>query len=140
MTDEVSESMRVSFTVWCTAGLVAAALGVTIMSISVFNNYTSNYTNAMTSSATNNLSDLAKLEAVTCPTVYSALVGGIDRINTIVYKVGSNSRQIYKLGTTSEDDLITLMTGSYTTKYVRVTMTPNNKNGLLDVVLEEVTR
>lgn len=140
MTDEVSESMRVSFTVWCTAGLVAAALGVTIMSISVFNNYTSNYTNAMTSSATNNLSDLAKLEAVTCPTVYSALVSGIDRINTIVYKTGSTSRQIYKLGTTSEDDLITLMTGSYTTKYVRVTMTPNNKNGLLDVVLEEVTR
>lgn len=140
MTDEVSESMRLSFTVWCTAALLAAVIGVTVMSINVFNQYTGKYTDTMTLSAAGNISDLTSLKSVACPTVYSTVSAAIDTVSCVEFiPLSGSTRIIYQYNDLDGDNLIQLMTGETSTKFVRVSLT-KDFGGLIKVTLREVER
>lgn len=143
MTDEVSEHMRMSLTVWMIGGLLMAVVGVTVFSLLIFNNYSNKYSDAMVQSTTSAIYEMSRQQSVTCPQVYSAVSASISEVATVKVKMSGDTgyRTVYTFNDPNGDNLISLMTGVTATKNVRMTIDPSDRYpSMIDITLEEVVR
>lgn len=142
MNDVVSSHFHISITVYFTATLLAVVVGVASFSLIVFNNYTDKYTTAMTDSTNSALYDMASQKKISCPQAYAAINTSLSIVNKVTLKLDGEAEKViyeYSVGNESERDLMKLMTGTTSTKNVRMYVSPAPKMAnMINIELVEV--
>lgn len=134
MTEEVSTSFHISFTVWATAALVGTLAVVLTCSLLAYNNYTNKYSDAMIAASKSHLLDVVHEPYVSAPQAYSSISEAVNEISTVTY----DGSLIYDIST-NLDNSIVLLNGNTSIKNVEVKVVQSDtKLGLLDVTITTI--
>lgn len=143
MTDEVGQHLRISLTVWMIGAILGVVVTVTAVALSVFNNYTGKYSDAMVQATEGGIYALAAQSSVTCPQAYATITASISTVDQVKVSLsGAVSNVVYyDYQDPTKDRMVQLMSGANAIKNVRLEITPSTRNkGMIIITLTEVVR
>lgn len=140
MRDEVSESIRLSVTVFCTAGLLSVVIQLLLYGNLTLNGFSERWQASVSNTGLQSIISAENQTDISGPNCYKLISDNISMFESITIVTKSDGTKTYNFKLSNVSTLDYLYTKAGASKYYVLRHEENHSSGMIKLTLEEVDK